>query len=343
MSSSAPSSRQALANPAWLAHRYDERQDSFHLVEADRQTRAKATFLTDEHLAPGPPMVIQRTEALALAPAPSPVHFIFHSAYCCSTLLARALDLPGKATTLKEPVLLNDMVGWRHRGGDGKRIAMVMDQGLRLLARPFAAGESVIMKPSNVVNGLIPAMMAMRPDARALFLHAPLEQYLSSIARKGLWSRRWARELLVKQMRDGSIPFGFEQHDYLELTDLQAAAVGWLAQQALFARLLREYGPARARSLDSEALMQDPRRTMVALVAHFDLPLSNADMDAMLTGPAFATDSKTGDAFGAERRSQDRQTAMAVHGEEIGMVLRWAEEIAVRFQVPMQLPHPLAA
>lgn len=329
-------------NPAWLAHRYDERQDQIHLIHVDREQRASATFLTDEYLKPDPPLVVSRSAMLAEAPAPAPMHFIFHTAYCCSTLLARALDRPGMASTLKEPVLLNDMVGWRHRGGTGRQIAMVMDQGLGLLARPFAAGEAMIIKPSNIVNGLIPAMMAMKPDAKALLLYAPLEQYLSSIARKGLWSRRWARELLIKQIRDGAIPFGFDQSDYLELTDLQAAAVGWLAQKAQFAALLQSLGSDRVRSLDSDRLMADPAGSMAELIRHFRLSIDDGGIDAILAGPAFTTDSKTGNAFGAERRNDDKRQAIAAHGEEIAMVLHWAEELAKRFDVPMQLDHGLA-
>jgi hypothetical protein len=343
MTGTSSSGQTLLRDPAWLPHRYDPQYDAFHFIRAERAERAGATFLTDEYLPGRTPVVLARDQAMQGAPTSAAINFIFHSAYCCSTLLARALDRPGMASTLKEPVLLNDMVGWRHRGGEGRRIAMILDQGLRLLARPFEPGEAVVIKPSNLVNGLMPVMMAMKPHARALLLYAPLDQYLSSIARKGLWSRRWARELLVKQLRDGSIPFGMEQIDYLELTDLQAAAVGWLAQKAQFAALPRSAGPDRVRSLDSERLMADPSGTLKALTHHFGLAIDEGGIGEILAGPAFTTDSKTGSAFGAQRRGEDKRQAIAAHGEEIAMVMRWAEELASRFDVPMQLDHGLTA
>lgn len=336
-----PALRPLLSDPSWLPHRYDERQDAFHLLQVDRAGRAAIPFLTDEHLAGRPSIILERDKALAAAPGAAPIHFIFHSAYCCSTLLARLLDMPGVASTLKEPVLLNDMVGWRHRGGEGRRIAMVLDQGLGLLARPFAAGEATVIKPSNVVNALIPAMMAMRGGARALLLYAPLEQYLSSIARKGMWSRLWVRELLVKQLRDGMVQLGLDEAALLQLTDLQAAAVGWLAQQQQFAGLLRTLGPARVRSLDSERLMADLPALLDALVRHFGLDAGRAAIDAALAGPALATDSKTGNAFADDQRQQQRRQSLDQHGEEISMVLAWADEIATRFAIPMLLDHPL--
>ncbi len=106
-----------------------------------------------------------------------------------------------------------------------------------LLARPFAAGEAVVVKPSNLVNGFASAMLTLRPEARALLLHAPLRIFLGSVARKGMWGRVWVRDLLVKQIADGTQWPGMGMSEFLALTDLQAAAIGWLAQHAIFARI----------------------------------------------------------------------------------------------------------
>src|SRR5437763_16680188 len=172
--------------------------------------RRSVPFLTDEHLpsAEGP-LVVRRKESLAVTGTPSAIHFLFHSAYCCSTLLANAYDAEGVASSFKEPAILNDLVGWRHRGGDPARVAEVLDDSLRLLARPFDEGEASVVKPSNVVNALAPAMLAMRPQAGCVLLHAPLRVYLGSIAGKGLWGRLWVRDLLMKQLKDGLIDLGF--------------------------------------------------------------------------------------------------------------------------------------
>ena len=285
-----------LKDANWLAHRFDEAQDAFQFRHAPRAAHAKATFLTDEYLGPEPnPVVMPRGKAMGLCPAAGPVHFIFHSAFCCSTMLARAFDLPGKAMGLKEPVLFNDIAGWRFRGAQGPRVAEALDQAMDLLARPFAPGEVTVIKPSNLVNPLAPAMMQLRPQANALLLRAPLPIFLKSVAKKEMWGRLWVRDLLVKQLREGNfVDLGFEQSDYLGLTDLQAAAVGWLAQQALFHRMVAQYGQSRVRSLDSETLLDRPRACMSALADLFDVALDEAALDAILSGPAFATSSKTG-------------------------------------------------
>ncbi len=329
-------------DPLWFAHRYDPGQDAVHFLRLSRDVHRAATFVTDEYLpADAAKLVLRRQDVMAAAPLPAPVHFIFHSAYCCSTLLARACDLEGVAMGLKEPPWFNDLVGWKQRGGTPREIAAVLDDGLTLLARPFGPGEAVVIKPSNVANAFAPAMLTMRPRARALLLHAPLEAYLGSIVRKGMWGRLWVRDLLVKQLGDGLHDLGFTPTDYLGQTDLQVAAMGWLAQHALFARMVDSFGSNRVRTLDSETLVAQPVAIMRALATLFGLKLSEAAVAAVVTGPAFATHSKFGRAFGAEARTAEQADTAALHRDEIDKVVVWTTAVAASAGVSITPPAPL--
>jgi hypothetical protein len=326
--------------PEWLAHRYDPEQDAVHFVRADRAARRAIPFLTDEHLpSAAEPLVVRRRDALAVAPASSPIHFVFHSAYCCSTLLANACDAQGVASSFKEPVILNDLVGWRHRGGPPAQIGEVLDQSLRLLARPFADGEAAVVKPSNLLNGLATAMLTLRPQAGALLLHAPLGVYLGSIAGKGMWGRLWVRDLLMKQLKDGLIDLAFQPEDHLLQTDLQVAAVGWLAQQQLFARLAEQY-PGRVRTLDSEILLARPREALAAIDRLFGLKREPAALEETVAR-VFSRHAKFGGEFGREDRLAGQRSAAEVHGEEIEKVTVWAEAVAANAGVAIRLPSPL--
>ncbi|MEK6638373.1 MAG: hypothetical protein AABY88_09855 [Pseudomonadota bacterium] len=331
-----------LRNPLWLADRYNPEFDAVHFRHVDRDQHRIATFLTEEYLGKSvSPVIIKRDEALAAQSVQAPVHFIFHSAFCCSTLLARALDVPGVAMGLKEPVILNDIVAWRQRGGDPRQIGQSLDSVLRLLARPLAPCEAVVIKPSNVCNGLAEAMMALRPDARALLLYAPLPLFLGSVAKKGMWGRLWVRELLVKQLKEGFVDLGFSDEDYLGLTDLQAAAVGWLAQQALFMRMTARFGKARVATLDSEILLSAPTETIGRLSTHFALGLSSDRVAAIVAGPAFTRHSKFDGAFNTQARVAEQENAADVHSEEIQKVSAWAAVIAENNAIAMRLPISL--
>jgi hypothetical protein len=274
---------------------------------------------------------------MAQALPSAPLHFIIHSAFCCSTVLARAFDAEGAAMGLKEPMFFNDMAGWQMRGAEPARLQTVLRDGLRLLARPFGAGEAVIAKPSNIVNGLVPAMLGLRTEARALLLEAPLRDFLNSIARKGMWGRLWARDLVLKQLRAGLHPFGFKPDDYFGQTDLQVAAMGWLAQHALFARLASDL-PGRVATLDSVHLMAAPEPAMTALSGLFGVAL---DVPAVVAGPAFTRHSKFGNDFGAAERMAEQEQAAPVHADEIDKVAAWAEAVAKSAGVPMVLPSRL--
>ncbi|WP_380872609.1 hypothetical protein ACFB49_35290 [Sphingomonas sp. DBB INV C78] len=329
-------------DPSWLAHRYDPEHDAIHFQWTPREAHRAATFITDEYLPENSrKLVLRRDEAVAAAPPEAPIHFLFHSAFCCSTLLARAFDREGWAMGLKEPVILNDLVGWRRRGGEPRRIAMVLDHSLHLLGRSFASGEAVVVKPSNVVNVLATAMLGMRPNARALLLHAPLETYLASIAKKGMTGRIWARDAIVGLLMDGAVPFGFDQKDYLGQTDLQVAAIGWLAQHANFHQLIERLGPDRVRTLDSQTLLAHPAAAMRSLAQHYGLALDDAALTEIMAGPAFTRHSKFGSEFASSDREAEYRDASAIHADEIKKVTIWAAAVAESAGLPMALGTPL--
>ncbi|MDQ3080359.1 MAG: hypothetical protein M3R03_10235 [Pseudomonadota bacterium] len=326
-----------LSDAQWLTHRYDPEQDAFQYRHVQRSQHRSVPFLTDECLGAEPvPVVVGSSEAVALAPPPAPIHFIFHSAYCASTMLLRALDVSGSAMGLSEPVILNDLIGWQRRGADPGRLGAVLDGVLGQLARPFAPGEAVVVKPSNVFNGLAMRTMALRPESRAVLLYSPLPEFLLSVARKGLWCRLWTRELLEGLLQDGLVDLGFEPRDYFRQSDLQVAAVGWLAQQALFGQLARQFGQARIAALDSETLTKDPSAAVAKAARHLGLPAASYEAH-----PAYARNSKSGKNFAAGERQDDQTRTRQAHGDEIDMVVSWANAVAQNAGVATALPNPL--
>jgi hypothetical protein len=335
-----PSAAEIVADPEWLAHRYDERNDSFQYRHVPRTRHAEVPFATDDCLGKEDrPVVIRREEAASLLESRAPVHFIIHSAFCASTMLVRALDLPGSAMGISEPVMLNDMTGWRKRGAEARRHGQVMNDVLGQLSRPFGPGEAVVLKPSNIFNGLAMGALYLRPAARAVLLYSPIEEFLLSVARKGMWCRLWARELLESLLLDGLVDLGFEPRDFLRQTDLQAAGVGWLAQHKLFHRMAKHYGRERIATLDSETLTRDPAPTVGRVAAHFGL--SAQDADDYANHPAIARNSKSGDAFAHGERQMDQARARETFGDEIEKVAEWIRVVGERNDISLQLPFAL--
>lgn len=333
-----------LADPEWFAHRFVESDDSFRFMRLPRGVHGEMPFLADAYLGEREFGSDVPTGACLSLPPDGPLHFLFHSAFCGSTMLVRALDRPGVAMGLSEPSLFNDVVGFRRRGADPRAVARTADAAMRLLSRPFGAGEAVVAKPSNIINPLAPLLMAMRPAAKAVFLFAPLETFLISVARKGLHCRLWVRELLEGYMREGVLEgLGFVSEDYFRLSDLQVAAVGWLAQHRLFAQLAEKLGPQRLASLDADTMLSDPGRALTAIAQHYGLVMDGTMIAAIANGPAFAQHSKSGAAYSPEARAADYAKVRDAHGEEIGMVMVWAKAVADGARVSLAAPNPLIA
>jgi hypothetical protein len=326
---------------SWYPHRYDAVGDAVQFIQADRAALSAATFLTDEYL-PGTnqPTVIGRMAAMALVEqGPSP-HFIFHSAYCCSTLLANAFDMPGVSFGLKEPAMLNDISGWRRRGAQPPELVEALKAAVTLLARPQSSGENMIIKPSNVINALGPTLLAAFPESKALLLYTPLENYLASIAKKGMWGRLWVRDLFIKLGKDGLTDYGFSAEDLMQQTDLQIAALGWLAQQRLFAVMAERLGPDRVTTLESEKLLADPFVGMQSLCTFFRLSVDPAILSAHVTR-VFNRNAKTGDSFNADSRHAEHIGSSRLHDDEISKIILWAKAVAKAAGQNLQLKSAL--
>jgi hypothetical protein len=333
-----PDAKDLAGDARWLPHRLIDGGRALRFVMADRGAQRAATFLDDASLGDRAPRVDVSAASLVatLSPGSTPMHFIFHSAFARSTLLARALDLPGFAMGLKEPIVLNDAALLHRQRALGRD---VLDLVLRLLARPLTPGETMIAKPSNVVNVLMPAVMALRPDARALLLYRDLPGYLRSIARKGMFGRIWARRLLHQIRAEAPFDAGFSEADLFIHTDLQAAALGWLIQHAQFAALARAL-PERVRLLDAGKLATDRRAAFAAAAHWFGLALDDAMIDGVVEGPAFQEDSKRiGERFGGEGSGQDAPVDEA----EIRMVTEWTGALARHVHQPLEFGPNLLA
>jgi len=324
-----------VSDPSWLPSHWDVRAGMLQFVHVPRDRHGELTFLADEYLDPAelPKASVPVADLVAakLPRSPAP-HFIFHSAFCCSTLLARAFDIPGAAMALKEPQILNELTGAARRqrfAGD------LFELVVRLLERPFSEGERLIIKPSNVVNLLAPALLNANAQSRAIFLYAPLRRFLSSVAAKGLWGRRWARRLYLQLLDDTGIQFVLSDADQFELSDLQVTALAWLMHHAQGADLVRKF-PGRVLTLDSEAFLASRAAAIQALAKHFELSIPAEQAEEIAGGPVFATHSKElGRKFDPEQSLEPRQSTAALD-EEIEMVVTWADHVGEQAGIPLE-------
>lgn len=324
-----------LSSPEWLPSHWLRPANAIEFVRLERETHARLTFLSDEYLEPlqlrTATLPIGGVQALPAATAPQ---YIFHSAFAASTLLTRALDVPGIATALKEPQILNELAeGVRSQTLSRELLALVA----RLLARPHQADEKVVIKPSNVANILAGPLLELDAGSNAIFLYAPLPRFLRSVAEKGLFGRTWARRLFAILATDTRIDFGLSASDQFELTDLQVTALAWLRHHAQAGALLQHFA-GRVKMLDSETFLARRAEALAAAAGHFGLAMDEAKAADIAKGPAFTTHAKQlGRQFDPEEPLKPK-ASIPVIDDEIGMVTQWARSVAehagIRFELP---------
>lgn len=331
-----------LADPAWLPHRIVAGA-AVQFVHLPRAEQRSLPFLDERFVSDAAPRAeVPLARLIAAKPAAEGrCHFIFHSAFCGSTLLGRALDLDEVAMVLQEPRALTDLSA-ALSGPDGHEEAKpALDSVLALLQRPHRPGEAAIIKPSNFANPLIGDLLELRPGARALLMYARLPDFLLSVARRGTTNRTWARRLATLFRRHPQID-PVDGLDMLLLTDLQAAASVWLHHQAQFARLVREQPAGRVATLEAGAFLADPVRSLAGAAALFGLAVDEARAAEIAAGPVFRHHSKRpGRAFDPSALKREEAAAKFAYGAEIDLAVQWAEALAAQSGVPLSLEAPL--
>jgi hypothetical protein len=334
----APSPNDVTSDPEWIPHTFDAAGTNLTFVHVPKAAREALMFLSDEHFAGNHEKASFPAEAIAAAldgVPEAPLHFIFHTSFCCSTLLARALDVPGKSAVLREPDVLINLANRIIRSDDPanrKRLELVT----RLLARPFVAGEEVIVKPSNFGNRLADLVLSTRPESRAILLYSDVETLLRSLLKRGMFGRIFARRLFTQLLGWSPLNLGYRPEELLQLTDVQAVALGWLMQISHFDAIARAFGD-RVMLLDSAALLAGPSQAIGRAQALFGLGLGEDEVESIARGPVFGKHSKFSDRdYSAEERRKEHESATEAHSEEIEMVVKWIEAVASNLGAPLR-------
>jgi hypothetical protein len=305
-----------IGNAAWFPDNVDFNRGTFGFVRTDRKALAKESFLdsrwnrsTLSRVDIPIPAVSSATERL---PRPE-LNFIWHTAFCCSTLIARCLDAENVNLSLKEPQILIPLAEAK-RGG--RQISGASDAVFKLLAR---GREQVVVKPTNAVNNLVPDALRTT-DGRMLFLYSDCRSFLISTAKKGEMGRIFARKLFGLFAADGHGQAKWPWQTLFELSDMQVAALVWHMQIAEFRR---SWDAARSAALNCDDFLSHPRETLEKLNAFFALGLPASRLDAAL--PLLARNAKdTNESFSAERRAIEANDTAKTFNGELDTVVEWS-------------------
>jgi hypothetical protein len=294
------------ASPDHYLHSFDGEAALF--VPMDRAAYHRSIFL-DGRISPAADRSM-RLPVSALtggAPKPASTGWIFHVAHCGSTLLARALDQAATNLVLREPLALRQLA----LAPDRDRLAVTA----AMLSKRYRADTPTIVKANVPVNFLLPDLIAFDPQARALFLHCRLRDYLLAILRSDN-HREWMRRVTAQ--------LAAHIGDVSHLPDAERAAALWLAQMRAFEGAIARL--PHARSLDAETFFADPLPVLRSAARHLEVPVTDADLEAQVSGPLFSTYSKNPtEAFDNAARVARRSELERTLASELEQAQSWVE------------------
>jgi hypothetical protein len=312
------------AQKIWFADALDAQNQVVRLCEVDRAALAETPFLDERWDRTGcATRPVRLADMPDTAPEARPV-FIWHTAFCCSTLLARCLDKPGTNLGLREPAALMEISNIKRREGAGASDRWIQ-RVMPALCQPVEGEGSVTLKPTNTVNNLIGDMARLYPQARHVLLTSQLRAFLISIAKKGEAGRSFARRLFTIFAMDGHPIARTDPRQLMQMSDLQIAALVWQMQVAAMLDAFNKGPHENFASLDGDRFVADPEPALRAVDDFFGLELGADHIAATATGPLFKRDAKdASQSFGPDRRKAEAERIAEQLGPELDAIIAWS-------------------
>lgn len=332
-----------LDDPGWFPATLTDESRTLKFARISREALSQEAFL-DQRMAGSVsasqsiPLVNVIKHATGLPSAPPA--FIFHSAFCCSTLLARALDVPGQCLALKEPDVLMGLANVLRTANNTVDSKELINTVFALLARRFDEVESVVVKPTNSANNLLPH--AAQLGARVLILYGDLRSFLVSVLKKGEACKAFVRtQYNIFGLDPGGLA-SIPSRRAMTFTDLQVAALVWRHQMELFQQTVTSGDSSRVATLDFRMLVDEPARTLIAVARHLGLAHDQHTLEEVASGPVFSRNSKFADqAYDNEQRSSDAHAIEQQHGEALDHVDDWARQLNLGTALSLPLGNRL--
>lgn len=328
---------------SWYLHEIDLDNSQLLFFKVTANELSAASFL-DKRFSPRSAAreVIPIDDLAALLPATqSQPRYIFHTAFCCSTLLARCVDFPSATIALKEPQVLMTLANYKRTRHQRLATAKTADEIYRLVSwllfRPITDDSgnplAVVVKPTNTVNNIIAELLSVHPTSRALLLHSDLESFLISLIKKGEEGRAFGRNLFNIFQMDSAAAQQMQHNQLMRMTDMQIGAVCWHLQLEHFLQTLDNSAQAQSKTLHCDRLLASPPQMLAAVIRHLELYSLQQKMAEVLAAAPLTNNAKSpGQAFSAEHRKNEYLAARKQHAASLDVILPWAQQL--RFKYP---------
>jgi len=234
---------------------------------------------------------------------PHPVNYIFHTAFCASTLLTRCINIEGTNVCISEPDVLMQLANLKRNNPSFARSPdwfKTLNTVINLHARPFQKNETVVIKPTNAANNLITDLLALNNNSKAIFMSSSLNEFLISNIKKGPEYEPYNQLLIKCLAMDSDYLSVHKIKNYTKLKRLEKPALAWHMQRDVYRQYFDNSTSINGKTLSMIDLLEQPRKVFTYLNRFFSLQMSEQQIADILLGKAFNSHSK------AERIDYDK-------------------------------------
>ena len=331
-----------------LPHKIDVNNNAYKVVATDRKTIETSAFLADGRFT-GPETVFSElpfNEASAsLRPEAPGASYIFHTAFCCSTLLAKAADQPGRMLSLKEPEILMDLANIRRTNVKDSRSAAIWAQlaelTFRLMDQPLVSGERNLLKPTNLANNILEALL-VSPVKRPIFIiYSDLKSFLTSLLKKQEEGRAFGRKMFnIISLDFPQMRTDIGERQLFTMTDLQVGALAWHLQMNYLLEMLKHPAGAEIKTIHCDDFLADTSNNLFKIGQHLKCHFTREDVDRRVMGDIFRKNSKFEDQeFQTNARAKTNKAIQSEYNDILDMIVEWSQFASISSAPMRHMPH----
>lgn len=244
--------------------------------------------------------------------------YIFHTAFCGSTLMSQALDAVYQTLPIREPELLGNLLAYLRNPKNPPADKDAWYQCvMALLSRRFGQQQKAVIKANDYANPIMLAMIERHTNMPILFMYTPLREFLTGCL-KADTRKKWIAQRYASLRQPIAHQLGLDEgFSVAEDAYGEMAALYWSYNISVFLKAWRA-APESVRSLEFTNMLESPSVAVKRCGEWFGLrAIEGIDSDAALA-PLMGVYSKNSNfTYSSEQREKDIAKVLDAHPEEL--------------------------
>ncbi len=253
----------------------------------------------------------------------NPFGYLFHTSFCCSTLLARLLDFPDKSLVLKEPFVLRRLSDARYAGNYKNKLTEI---ALGLLSRSPENEPAILLKPTHVALNIADEVMSASPNSRAILITSTLNDFLISNIKKPDSTKQKVPELVERFMSASNLPNHLPPEAFEPPDFLCGVALQWHAQKKIINDLQNSIHGHNINLVNESDLLKSPEQTLTQCLQWLQWSMSEKEISKQIKVTMSHHSKSSGREYSPVEKEHETRLLLQKYNKEISFALKWSDK-----------------